>query len=72
MTSPPNNNDAHDCAERIRERLPRAFVKIREAAGLTPYAWKKSGVSWEMISHIEAGESIPTFHLGAKLAHGAG
>ena len=33
---------------------------------------KKCGVSRERIACIESGDSIPTFHLGARLAHGMG
>jgi transcriptional regulator with XRE-family HTH domain len=71
MPTAPDNHDAHDYAERIRERLPRRLQDAREAAGLTMYAlWRKCGVSRDMISRIEAGESIPTFHVGARLAYG--
>ena len=31
--------------------------------------WLTCGVSREMISHIEGGESIPTLHVAARLAH---
>ena len=65
------NHEAHDYAERIRERLPRRLQELRDATGLSKYAlWRKSGVSRDMIGRIEAGESIPTFHVGARLAYG--
>jgi len=32
--------------------------------------WLKCGVSRDMISRIERGESIPTLHVAARLAHG--
>lgn len=71
MPTAPDNHDAHDYAERIRERLPRRLQELREACGLSMYAlWMKCGVSRDMISRIEAGESIPTLHVAARLAHG--
>ena len=73
MPSAPDNHEAHDYAERIRERLPRALRDLRETAKLSVYALeKKSGVSREMMRCIEEGAAIPTFHVGAKLAHGVG
>jgi transcriptional regulator with XRE-family HTH domain len=73
MPSAPDNHDAHDYAERIRERLPGVLRELRQARGLTMYALeKKSGVSRGMIRCIGEGATIPTFHVGAKLAHGAG
>jgi hypothetical protein len=35
MPTPPDNHDAHDYAERIRERLPRRLQELREAMGLS-------------------------------------
>jgi len=71
MPTAPDNHDAHDYAERIRERLPRRLQELREACGLSMYAlWMKCGVSRDMISRIEGGESIPTLHVAARLAHG--
>jgi hypothetical protein len=32
---PPDNPDAHDYAERIRDRLPRRLQELREAMGLS-------------------------------------
>lgn len=64
---------SHDYAERLRARLPRTLQEEREAVGLSRYALeKKCGVSREMIGCIESGDSIPTLHLGARLAHGLG
>ena len=61
MPSAPDNHEAHDYAERIRERLPRRLQELREAAGLSKDALaKKSGVSRDMVGCIEEGESIPT------------
>jgi len=67
MPTAPDNHDAHDYAERIRERLPRRLQELREACGLSMYAlWMKCGVSRDMISRIEGGESIPTLHVLAQ------
>jgi len=67
MPSVPDNHAAHDYAERIRERLPRRLQGLREAAGLSMYAlWMKCGVSRDMISRVEGGESIPTLHVTAQ------
>ena len=71
MPAPPGHYAAHDYAERIRARLPRRLQEMREAARLSKYAlWRKTGVSRDMIGRIEAGESIPTLHVGARLAYG--
>jgi transcriptional regulator with XRE-family HTH domain len=71
MPTAPDNHDAHDYAERIRDRLPRRLQELREACGLSMYAlWMKCGVSREMSSRIESSESIPTLHVAARLAHG--
>jgi ribosome-binding protein aMBF1 (putative translation factor) len=71
MPTAPDNHDAHDYAERIRERLPRRLQELRQARGLTMHTLeKKSGVSREMIRCIEDGATIPSFHADAKLAHG--
>ena len=67
MPTTPDNHDAHDYAERIRDRLPRRLQELREACGLSMYAlWMKCGVSRDMISRIEGGESIPTLHVAAR------
>ena len=71
MPSSPGNHEAHDYAERIRDRLPRRLQELREACGMTMYAlWLKCGVSRDTISRIEGGESIPTLHVVARLASG--
>lgn len=73
MPASPDNHDAHDYAERVRKRLPGALRELRRACGLTMYALeKRSGVSREMIRCIEEGATIPSFHVGARLAHGVG
>lgn len=69
MPTTSDNHDAHDYAERIRERLPRPLRELREACGLSMYAlWLKCGVSRGMISRIEGGESIPTLHVASRLS----
>jgi transcriptional regulator with XRE-family HTH domain len=73
MPNAPDNHDAHDYAERIRERLPRRLQELCEACGLSMYAlWMKCGVSRDMISRIEGGETIPGVHVLARLAWGLG
>ena len=65
------NHEAHDYAERIRERLPRRLQETREGIGLSMYAlWLKCGVSRDTISRIEGGETIPGVHVLARLAWG--
>ena len=69
MPSSSDNHEAHDYAERIRARLPRRLQELREAAGMSKYALRlKCGVSRDMISRIEGGESIATLHVVARLA----
>jgi DNA-binding XRE family transcriptional regulator len=74
MPTAPDNHDAHDYAERIRERLPRRLQELRERCGLSMFAlWMKCGVSRGMIISIEGGESIPKLHgwlvSGASAGH---
>ncbi len=58
------NHDAHDYAERIRERLPRRHQELREGIGLSMHApWLKCGVSRDTISRIQGGETIPSVHV---------
>jgi ribosome-binding protein aMBF1 (putative translation factor) len=71
MPSPSDNHEAHDYAERIRERLPRRLQELREAERLSMYAlWQKCGVSRDTISRVEAGETIPGVHVLARLPWG--
>ena len=66
-----SHNEAFNYAERIRERLPRRLQELREGCGMSMYALaKKAGVSRDMVGCIEQGESIPTLHVAARLAHG--
>ena len=61
MPSSSNNHDAHDYAERIRERLPRRLKELREAAGLSKYGLaRESGLSREYIGKRECGVANPT------------
>ena len=71
MPTVPDNHDAYDYAERIRERLPRRLQELREAERLSMYAlWQKCGVSRDTISRIEGGETSPGVHVLARLAWG--
>jgi transcriptional regulator with XRE-family HTH domain len=55
MPAAPDNHDAHDYAERIRERLPRRLQELREAAGFTKYGLaRESGLSREYIGKLAA------------------
>jgi transcriptional regulator with XRE-family HTH domain len=55
MPSAPDNPDAHDYAERIRERLPRRLQGLREARGLSMYGLaRESGLSREYIGKLAA------------------
>ena len=71
MPSTPDNHEAHDYAERIRERLRRRLQELREAERLSMYAlWQKCVVFRDTISRVEAGETIPGVHVLARLAGG--
>ena len=55
MPAAPDNHDAHDYAERIRERLPRRLQETREAARLSMYGLAhESGLSREYIGKLAA------------------
>jgi transcriptional regulator with XRE-family HTH domain len=70
MPDASRHHDAHDYAERIRERLPRRLQELREGCGLSIYAlWMKCGVSRDMISRIEGGETIPGVHVLAEFCN---
>jgi len=73
MPTRPNNHDAQDYAERIRERLPRRLQELREAAGFTKYGLaRESGVSREYLGKIERGVANPTLPVTAQISHGLG
>ena len=55
MPSVPDNHDAHDYAERTRERLPRRLQELREAFGRSKYGLaRESGLSREYIGKLAA------------------
>jgi len=55
MSTAPDNHDAHDYAERIRERLPRRLQELRERCGLSKYGLaRESGLSREYIGKLAA------------------
>ena len=55
MPTVPDNHDAHDYAERIRERLPRRLQELRERCGLSKYGLaRESGLSREYIGKLAA------------------
>ena len=59
MPTAPDNHDAHDYAERIRERLPRRLQELREAERLSKYGLaRESGISREYIGKIERGVAL--------------
>ena len=73
MPSTPDNHEAHDYAERIRERLPRRLQELREAAQLSKYGLEReSGISREMIGRVERGDANPSLCVTAQLSHGIG
>ena len=57
MPTAPDNHDAHDYAERIRERLPRRLQELREAERLSMYGLaRESGLSREYIGKFETAQ----------------
>ena len=53
MPVAPDNHDAHDYAERIRERLSRRLQELRERCGLSKYGLaRESGLSREYIGKL--------------------
>jgi transcriptional regulator with XRE-family HTH domain len=71
MPTAPNNHDAHDYAERIRERLPSRLQELRERCGLSKYGLaRESGISREYIGKLEHVAAIPTLPVTAQLSHG--
>ena len=68
-----SNHDAHDYAERIRERLPRRLQELRERCGLSKYGLaRESGVRREYLGKIERGKDRHQFpcHLSPPKRHG--
>ncbi len=61
MPFAPDNHEAYDYAERIRERLPRRLQELRGSAKLSMYALAlESGISREDIGKIKGGFICPT------------
>ena len=73
MPSTPENHEAHEYAERIRDRLPRRLQELRERCGLSKYGLaRESGLSREYIGKLERGAANPTLPVTAQLSHGMG
>ena len=73
MPAAPDNPDAHDRAERIRERLPRRLQELRERCWLSKYGLaRESGVSREYLGKIERGKANPTLPFTAQISYGLG
>ncbi|WP_395718584.1 hypothetical protein [Prosthecobacter sp.] len=54
MPTAPDNHDAHDYAERIRERLRCRLQELRERCGLSKYGLaRESGIIREYIGKID-------------------
>ena len=55
MPTAPDNHDAHDYAERIRERLRCRLQELRERCGLSKYGLaRESGIIREYIGKLAA------------------
>ncbi|MCA1963223.1 MAG: helix-turn-helix transcriptional regulator [Prosthecobacter sp.] len=73
MPNAPDNHEAHDYAELIRERLPRRLQELRERCGLSKYGLAlESGVSREYIGKIKRSKANPMLPVTAQLSHGLG
>ena len=73
MPTVPDNHDAHNYAERIRERLPGRLEELRERCGLSKHGLaRESGISMEYIGKLELGAANPTLPVMAQLSHGMG
>ena len=67
MPTVPDNHDAHDYAERIRERLPRRLQELRERCGLSKYGLaRESGLSREYIGKLAAMRWLARFFTKRK------
>ena len=54
MPTAPDNHDAHDYAERIRERLPRRLLELREHCGLSEHGLaRERGIGRDYIGKID-------------------
>ena len=73
MPTAPDNHDAYNYAERIRERLPRRLQELRERCELSKYGLaRESGLSREYIGKLERGAANPTLPVTAQISHGLG
>lgn len=73
MCPPRRAIECHGYAERVCTGLARRVQEMREARAWSMYALaRESGVSREMIAHIESQESVPSVHTLAKLAFAFG
>jgi hypothetical protein len=67
MPTAPDNHDAHDHAERIRERLPRRLQELRERCGLGKYGLaRESELSREYIGKLAAMRRLSRFFTKKK------
>jgi DNA-binding XRE family transcriptional regulator len=63
------DHEAHDYAERIRERLPRRLQELRKRCGLSKYGLaRESGVSREYLGEIERSKASPTQPIAAQIS----
>jgi hypothetical protein len=54
MPTAPDNHDAHDYAERIRERLPRRLLELRERCGQSEHGLaRERGIGRDYIGKID-------------------
>jgi DNA-binding XRE family transcriptional regulator len=73
MPTVPDNHDAHNYGERIREWLPRRLQELRERCGLSKHGLaRENGISMEYIGKLELGAANPTLPVMAQLSHGMG
>ena len=67
MPTAPDNHDAHDYAERIRERLPRRLQELRERCGLSKCALaRESGLSLKSLGKLAAMRWLARFFTKRK------
>lgn len=67
------DKESYEYAERIRAGLPRLLQSLREAVPVSKYGLQqRCGISRQMITQIETGESIPTVYVLAKICPALG
>lgn len=65
--------EAFAYADAVCARLPRALQEAMEARDIRAYGLEqKCGVSRDMLGDVLGGTTVPTFHWGARAAHGLG